>query len=303
MIISGDFNAEISDLNMESFCTINSLKCIIKVPTCYQNPDNPTCVDLILTNCPENFQESSTLEIRLSDFHKMVLNVFKSKGPNLSPKVVSYRKHKHFDSDRFKLEVPNKLSMKNPSTMDYENFQDTIIDSLNKHAPLKRKYLRANHSNFIMKELSKAIMQRSKLRNLYLELRSDESRSRYKKQRNVCMSVLRKAKRKHYEDLSIADLTDNKKFLKLVKPFFGNKIKGNPNITLVEGNNLITDEKSFAETFDHYFVKVVSNLGVNVLDDNSGKGHDSNYDNHPSIVSMKQHIIEQKQSFFFQKRY
>ena len=144
------------------------LKCIIKEPTCYKNPDNPTCIDLILTNCPKNFQESSTLETGLSDFHKMVLTVFKS---NLTPKVVSYQKYKHFDSDKFKLEVSNKLSMQNPLTMDYKNFKDTIIDSLNKHAPLKRKYLRANnHSNFITKELSKATMKMSKFRNLYLEV-------------------------------------------------------------------------------------------------------------------------------------
>ena len=135
MIILGDFNAEISNFSMESFCTINNLKCIIKEPTCYKNPDNPTCIDLILTNCPKNFQESSTLETGLSDFHKMVLTVFKSKAPNLTPKVVSYRKYKYFDSDKFKLEVTDKLSMQDLSTMDHKNFKDTIIDSLNKHAP------------------------------------------------------------------------------------------------------------------------------------------------------------------------
>ena len=44
--------------------------------------------------------------------------------------------------------------MQDLSTMDYKNF----TDSLNKHALFKRKYLRANHSNFITKELSKAII-------------------------------------------------------------------------------------------------------------------------------------------------
>ena len=132
-------------LKIKSFCTINAhLKCIVKELTCYKNPDNPTCIDLILTNCLKNFQESSTLETGLSDFHKMVLTVFKSEVPNLTPRVVSYRKYKHFDSDKFKLEVSDKLSMQDPSTMDYKNFKDTINDSLNKHAPLKRKYLRAN---------------------------------------------------------------------------------------------------------------------------------------------------------------
>ena len=85
-------------------------------------------------------------------------------------------------------------------------------------------------------------MQRSKLCNLYLEVRSDENRIRYKKQRNICVLLLRKAKRKHYKDLNKADITDNKKIWKRVKLLFGNKIKGNPNITLVEGNDLITDD-------------------------------------------------------------
>ena len=34
----------------------------------------------------------------------------------------------------------------------------------------------------------------------------------YKKLRNICVSLIRKAKRKHLEDLRIADVTDNKKF-------------------------------------------------------------------------------------------
>ena len=88
--------------------------------------------------------------------------------------------------------------------MDYK-FKDIIINSLNKRVPLKRKYyLRANYLIFIMNELSKAIMKRSKLCNLYLEVRSNEKRSRYKKQRNICVSLLRKAKRRHYEDLTYA---------------------------------------------------------------------------------------------------
>ena len=66
----------------------------------------------------------------------------------------------------------------------------------------------------------------------------------YKKQRNICVSLLRKAKKKHYEDLRLADVTDNKKFWKRVKPLFGNKIKGNSNIVLVESKDLIIDKNT-----------------------------------------------------------
>ena len=86
-------------------------------------------------------------------------------------------------------------------------------------------------------------MQRSKLHSHYLKVSSDENRIRYKEQRNICVSLLGKAKGKHYEDLSIAAVTDYKKFWTRVKSLFRNKTKENPNIALVENNDLITDEK------------------------------------------------------------
>ena len=72
--------------------------------------------------------------------------------------------------------------------------------------------------------------------------KSDENRIRYKKRRNICVSLLIQAKRKHYKDLNKADVNDDEKIWKRVKPLFGNKIKGNPNITLVEGNYIMTDD-------------------------------------------------------------
>ena len=72
IIVLGDFNAEISQPDLASFCAIYNLKSLINEPTCYKNPDNPSTIDLILTNCSNHFQESSVFETGLSDFHKMI---------------------------------------------------------------------------------------------------------------------------------------------------------------------------------------------------------------------------------------
>ena len=58
---------------MDSFCTIYHPKSLIKEPTCYKNPEKPTCIDLILTNSPRQFQATLALETGLSDFHKMTV--------------------------------------------------------------------------------------------------------------------------------------------------------------------------------------------------------------------------------------
>ena len=61
----------------------------------------------------------------------------------------------------------------------------TFLNVLNKFALLEKKYLRVNHSHFVNKELNKAIMQRSRLRNAYLKDKTRTDSIAYKKQRDV----------------------------------------------------------------------------------------------------------------------
>ena len=90
IILIGEFNAEISHSHMDSFCAIYHLKSLIKKPTCYKNPKKPTCIGLILTDSPRQFQVTLTLETDLSDFHKMAVAAFKSEFPHWKPKMISY---------------------------------------------------------------------------------------------------------------------------------------------------------------------------------------------------------------------
>ena len=52
-------------------------------------------------------------------------------------------------------------------------------------------------------------MPRSKLRNQFLKLRTHEPRLRYNKQRNLYVTLLRKAKMKYYNDIEMSDINDN----------------------------------------------------------------------------------------------
>ena len=77
-ILIGDFNFSIDDTHMESFCESYRFKSLIKDPTCFKNPESPSCIDLILTNNPYSFQNSWVIETGLSDFHKMIVSVMKT---------------------------------------------------------------------------------------------------------------------------------------------------------------------------------------------------------------------------------
>ena len=47
------------------------------------------------------------------------------------------------------------------------SFTKIFIETLNKHAPIKKKYIRLNQANFVTKGLRKAIMLRSRLSNIF----------------------------------------------------------------------------------------------------------------------------------------
>ena len=53
----------------------------------------------------------------------------------------------------------------------------------------KRKILRFNDNPFMTKALRKAIMHRSKLKNIFHKTRAKEDWNNYKKQRNFCVNL------------------------------------------------------------------------------------------------------------------
>ena len=60
------------------FCDTYDLKYLVKEPKYNKNSENPSCIDLILTNNHTCFQSSSVVETGLSDFHRMTVTVMKA---------------------------------------------------------------------------------------------------------------------------------------------------------------------------------------------------------------------------------
>ena len=116
------------------------------------------------------------------------------------PKLLNTETTKVLET-KFRIELTNILHLNIIDSRNTEFFKNIFLKVLNKQAPIKVKNLRANHSHFVTKELSKVIMLRSKLRNQYLKWKSEEVRIRFKIQKNLCITLLRKAKHHYYENL------------------------------------------------------------------------------------------------------
>ena len=145
-----------------------------------------------------------------------------------------------------------------------KHFNETCLSVVNTIAPLKSRFLRENQAPFINKEIQRGVMVRSKLRKKFLRSRSESDKKAYNKQRNKCVSLLRKTKKAFYSNLNVKDLVDNKKFKKTIKSFFSDKSNNFENISLIENGNLLTDGFEIAEIFNKYFQNLVHNLVLKV---------------------------------------
>ena len=74
-LMLGDFNSEMSEYAMEEFCEIYNITNLIKEPTCFKNPLNPSTIDLNLTN----MHETSESKVKSNKIVKLKCEINKSK--------------------------------------------------------------------------------------------------------------------------------------------------------------------------------------------------------------------------------
>ena len=112
------------------------------------------------------------------------------------------------------------------------------------------------------KAMSKSIMERTRLRNTFLRNPTVANKLAYTKQRNFCVSLLRKVKREYFANLNEKNIADNKNFWQTVKPFLSEKNKSREKITLVKNEEVISDDAEVVNALNNYFSNIVKNLKI-----------------------------------------
>ena len=301
-LFAGDFNTDPeTDKNsaVRDFLFGYSASNLVKENTCFKSLDNPSCIDLLVTDSRGSFQGTTAVATGLSDFHKMVITVMKTTFPKSPPKVVYYRDYKNFVLKDFRRELKNRFGG-DCGAPQYASFEQIFLDVLEKHAPAKQRTVRANDKPYMTKSLRRAIMKRSALKTKYLKDGCDGSLALFKKQKNYTNRLLKREKKRYFANLNLSNYTDNKKFWNTVKPLFSGAVAGAQKITLVEGGDIVSDDGKIAETFNNFFVDTVSLLDIkpnnDLLNDvgcirDPVQGALHRFGDHPSIIEIKKRVV------------
>ena len=137
-----------------------------------------------------SFKHSGVAETGLSDHHSLIYSMLKTTFVKSNPKKLIYRKLKNFKEERFLQEISEKLT----GLTSYSDFQRVFSEVLEKHAPKKTRFLRANNKPHMNKVLRKAIMKRSRLKNVAHCTMDPSDWARYKVQRNLVVNMNRDGK-------------------------------------------------------------------------------------------------------------
>ena len=128
----------------------------------------------------------------------MIVTVLKGGYRKKGPKIITYRNYTNFCAEDFRKDHCDQITSELQDNEDYGTFDAVVTNTLNKHAPLKKKYLRANDGLLKTKALRKAMIHRKKLRNRFIKSRTEDNIKAFKTQRNFCVKLLRKTKSDYY---------------------------------------------------------------------------------------------------------
>ena len=114
------------------------------------------------------------------------------------------------------------------------------------------------------KQLRKAIMTWTCLLNKYRKDSERQCRKPFclKRQRNLCVKLLRKSKKVFFNNLNVKRIIDRWKLWQTVKLNFTDKALKHEKITLLDGDKDITEVKDVVKKFKDRFEKIVETLKI-----------------------------------------
>ena len=105
-------------------------------------------------------------------------------------------------------------------------------------------------------------MKLTRLKNKFIKYRCEGKKRAYNAQRNLCVSLVRKAKKDYFDNLDLRSVT-----WKTVKPLFTDKGMNHDKIILVEDDEIIPENEQISESLNNFFADAIINLNIPQYED------------------------------------
>ncbi len=265
-VLIGDFNINVfNDKHcLQEFFQINGLRNMVNEPTCFKS-NNPTCIDLIVTNVFKRIHNVSCFDNNLSDFHNLVCFSTKFHVPKFNRHAITYRSYKHFNDDKYLYDlstVPFHVCEIFDSVDDSYWFCSKLLkDVIDEHAPIKKRIIKHNQVPYMNSNLRKAINVRNAFKRKYDKHKLSQNWERYRKQRNLVTQLRRNSLMEYMKKKCKQNDRNGYEFWQTIKPVISDKSKMSNDIILMENNNIVNEPTKVANTLNDHFVNAANGIG------------------------------------------
>ena len=180
-------------------CSELKMTQLVKYPTRI-TPHSRSLLDVIEISCPSIVKDSGVVDIGISD-HSMVFCILKLKTVKPHPTHIHARSLKHYDPNRFVMDLSQLPFDMIFSAEDVEDklhlFNQLFISTLNNHAPVKHITIKGRPRPFINKDIKLLMNRRDKMLKVFRATNNTEDWVKYKNLRNSVKFNLRNAESNH----------------------------------------------------------------------------------------------------------
>ena len=291
--ILGDLNINFLNLPglVNQFMNQYGLTNLVEGHTCYKNAQNPSLIDVFLSNTPARISAHLNVSVGISDFHNLICAATRIHAPIQMKRKITYRSFKKFNEQKFNddlekvpLHVCNVFDDIDDVMWSFNHLLSEVVDA---HAPVKTKLLKKPQLPYMNGQLRKAINVKGMLRRKFNKCNDQINWDRYRKQRNLVTSLKRKSL-KEYFNQRCNKPANGKQFWNTVRPFMSDNQKANSSISLLEHDTIISKPSEVCEILNEHFINIANDLSEPI--DVMGKSVNAVlefYKNHPSIVNIK----------------
>ena len=233
LMLVGDFNFHIdrqTDCDAKRFVSILDSFDLVQHVACPTHRDGHT-LDLVITRASEKELVSNCcVGQRISDHFAVHCNLALVK-PSLERKVISYRKTRSIDFDKFRQDLANSSLLSDSS--DHADldalvgaFNDTLSHLVDSHAPLKTRTITIrSHSPWYTDEIATEKRKRRSLERRWRSSRLSSDYENYVTQCNVENNMLRAAKVSYYGSIIEGSKHDQRVLFQTVEKLLHTKPK------------------------------------------------------------------------------
>jgi len=201
-VILGDFNADMSTISYDSmqlsrFVSSSGLYLVPHHPT-HHLKDSNTWLDLCIIDDHSKLIDCGQQAVEFLSAHDLIFITYKIRIQRCSSRHIICRDYRKFNRSKFLSELQSSdwSSLFNANCIDdkVEMLNVVLLETFDRHAPLKSIQARKLPAPWITAELREAMKERDKARRLWRRKRDDNSYCNFKKLRNNVQSYVRAAK-------------------------------------------------------------------------------------------------------------